>query len=365
MLLTTAIQHIPDAFAADQAPPPPPADDTDSLIRDELSDADKNPEAAPAPEYPYPDADEPGTARARVSQAPASPQVELPQHPLPTTERPVRIDEDGQYFYDTKDVSGKGTTPPGVEAPAKVETSGQYKYHQDNKNATFSGRPGVEKPVSTTPSGEFDYAVEKTISNRSFSFRGGPYNPPGLKNSDTGETFQDIYPTKNIPMFLFDYEWKISKKNGELGLKLASGFFTTQGHGVFLYKVADRRPDDVPIEMYSFLLFPNTASAVYKFKYKEDQAFVPWVEGGAGFFTFAELRNDGVTPKSGGAAVLVAAGGVDFLLDKVDPKGLRQLDLDWGVSHTWFTVEYRQYIGLNAKYDFTSGIINGGFLVDF
>ncbi len=112
-------------------------------------------------------------------------------------------------------------------------------------------------------------------------------------------------------------------------------------------------------------MFPNQLTAIYKFQYADEQIFVPYVEGGAGYFTFMEVRDDGQSTKFGGAAVTVAAAGANILLDWLDRQSVRQLDNEYGINHVWLTGEYRYIVGLNPTFDFTSGVISAGLMVDF
>jgi hypothetical protein len=92
---------------------------------------------------------------------------------------------------------------------------------------------------------------------------------------------------------------------------------------------------------------------------------VPFVEGGAGYFTFAEIRDDQKGPRFGGAAVTVAAGGINLLLDHFDRAAIRQLDASYGINHVWLTAEARAIVGLNGNFDFTSLMFSSGVVLEF
>jgi hypothetical protein len=187
-----------------------------------------------------------------------------------------------------------------------------------------------------------------------------------LQNADHPlTTFQTVYTHDQLPVLFLDYEYPLTSKIGRLGLKFGSGIFVASGQGQFAEKNASRRPDDIPVERYTFLMFPNTLTAQYRFQYKDTQPIVPYIEGGGGYFTFAEFRDDNAGPKLGGALTTVAAGGINFLMDWLDPDAIRNLDLDYGINHVFLTIEAREIIGLNKNYDFTSSAFNAGFLMQF
>ena len=326
------------------------------IVEDELGpELGEGTEQAPPAEFPYPGAKD-KDLMANTPKAELGPMV---------TERPKRIDEDDNYFYDNTDEPPKPSGRPDIIAPKATTSAGDYHYGTDLEPVTFSGRPGVERPIEITTHGLFRYEVEHSKQNRSASFRMGAMPAPALKNADTGLTFGDAYTKGNLPVVLGDYTWQLNSSAGKLGLKLGSGVSTSQGIGHFKTTTNNRRPDDVPQERYTFLLFPNTLTALYRFQYSDKQAIVPFIEGGGGYFAFTELRDDNVTPKIGGAAVGIGAGGVNFLLDGLDQRASRALESDYGVSHVWLTTEFRLIVGLNKTYDFSSSVVDAGVLLEF
>lgn len=324
------------------------------FVEAELTGSDTD-EVPPEAEYPYPGAKEEGFAEQRPGQ---QPQREL------VHERPKKIDDEGHYFYDTAVAEPTFSGRAGTPAPKKTTKAGEFHYdtHTETK---FSGRESVEAPIQITEQGEFYYTTEQSPQNRSASLRLGFIQPPDIRNRDSGVLFQEVYSKNQLPVLLGDYEWRLTSSIGRLGIKFGSGLMTAQGRGQFRSADPSRRPDDIPEERYTFLLLPNQLTAIYRFQYADEQVIVPFVEGGAGYFTFMELRDDNASPKFGGAAATVAAGGANILLDWLDRKAIRNLDSDYGVNHVWLTMEYRMIIGLNKTYDFTSGVINAGVLFDF
>jgi hypothetical protein len=333
-------------------------------INKELLDSELGPtpeDAPPAAEYPYPGAQEEGiVTEERVAQAPEEPRM---------VERPKSINEEtGEYTYDTKVEPPTPRERDGGELPNKATRDGEYVYDTDSKEPQFVGRPGQEKPLVMRADGEFRYATDQSEQTGSASFRVGLFGPPMITNETTkpkSTTFADVYTKDQLPVLFFDYELPITKKLGQLGLKLGSGAFIANGKGKFASEDPNRRANDVPLERYTFFMLPNTATAIYRFQYKDGQTIAPYVEGGAGYFTFAEFRDDSQGPRFGGALTTVVAGGVNILLDWLDPQAIRNLDTEYGINHIYLSLEAKQIVGLNKTYDFTSSIFNAGFVMQF
>ena len=352
-------------------------------INKELLDSELGPtvgeEAPPPAEYPYPGAKEEGIIAPsnEANEAGNSPETAprtaalkntpqpLVQHINEQIERPVKVDVDnGDYYYDTKIPAAAPSQRDADHTPKEITDDG-YHYGVEQKPATYSNRPGIEKPIEILANGEFKYATEHSATTASGSFRVGFFGPPMLKNANTGTLFTDVYTHDQLPVLFFDYEKPLTKKYGHLGLKFGSGLFVASGQGRFAKVDPARRADDIPQEHYTFFMFPNTLTAQYRFQYKDAQAIVPYIEGGAGYFTFTEFRDDSATPGIGGALTTVVAGGVNLLMDWIDPDAIRHLDQDYGINHVFLTLEAREIVGLNTSYDFTSSVFNAGFLFQF
>ena len=346
------------------------------LLDSELSPAAEPEDAPPPAEYPYPGAKEEGInpedapKTAKAPQAPAEKPVAQPTQINEALERPKKIDPDtGDYIYDTTPTKPVPAERDPERNPIGVSDSGEYQYSEKLTPPVFSNRAGAEKPIEIKGNGEFKYATEESPTSATASFRFGFFGPPapGLENdsADHKVTFQDVYLKDQYPVLFFDYEFPLTRKVGHLGIKLGSGIFVASGNGVFQTTDPARRSNDLPLEKYTFLMFPNQLTAQYRFQYNDTQLFVPYVEGGAGYFTFMEFRNDNASPRIGGALTTVAAGGLNILLDSLDRDAIRDLDIEYGINHVFLSLEARAIVGLNKNYDFSSTIFNAGFMMQF
>ncbi len=329
----------------------------EGMIDNELAEEELGPDEAPPAEYPYP-----GAVDKNLLVAP---ETKMPGVGY-ASERPKKINEDtGTYYYDTNVEAVPFSGRTDIVSPTKTTKTGEYVYDKTPLQTPYVGGKDREAPIEMKGTGEYYYSVESSPERGSASFRFGLLAPPTLRNAETGTTFESIYTSNQSLVFLADYESKITGKIGRVGIKFGSGVYTAQGVGKFRNTATTRRSDDIPEERYTFLLFPNSVTGVYRFQYSEKQVFVPFIEGGLGYYGFMELRDDNITPKIGGAAVTIAAGGANFNLDWLDRRSIRSLDNEYGVNHVWLTTEFRVLVGLNKTYDFTSNVFNAGILLEF
>jgi hypothetical protein len=204
------------------------------------------------------------------------------------------------------------------------------------------------------------YKVKTSDQKKASSFRFGFLTPNELQNKNTKVFFDQLYDS-NIPVLLYDYEWQVGKKLGKLGLKLGTGIGFASGNGQFKN---DLNGNLEPKEKFTFIVFPNTAGAVYRFQYTDNQILVPYIDGGGALFTFGEFRDDGQPPKAGVALGAYAAAGAAFSLDFLDPVAMLDLDREYSINNLYIIAEYRKWLGF-GNFVFTSDYINGGMLIEF
>lgn len=302
-LLFYALNYMPQANAQETATPEGELQVEETQEQpNAISDSLQDEEAPPPPEAPYPGAAEEGFAQEEIAPANTS-SAAAPTSQTSTLENPIDKKKDGTWFYGVKE-----------------------------SDKTFAA-----------------------------SFRGGMFSAPEIQNPTNQFFFEQIYEQQEIPTIFFDFEWQLKTFLGAFAAKVGSGIFYVQGNGKF----ANRdRQFDTPPEEFTFLMFPNTVSAIYRLRFHEKQPVIPFAEAGAGYFTFMELRDDGDT-KFSAAPVTFLSAGAAFLLDWLDPKAVRDLDREYGVNHVYLTAEYREILGLDDTYDFSSRVISGGIMMEF
>lgn len=219
--------------------------------------------------------------------------------------------------------------------------------------------------VRITSDKTYIYKTEEAKSSHAAALRFAPYEPTNLSNPDTGTSFRQNYDSSSgFPMILFDYDWKLWRSAiGRMDLKVGSGLYTASGHGRF--KNQQENPNQqVPLESFTFFMFPNFVGLNYRFQLSDRPWFIPYVEGGGHLFAFTEIRDDSKSPKFGGSFGAYGVAGGALNLKFIDARSAWALDREYGVSSVYLTGEAR-VIASTTKYDFSSTTFALGFLFDF
>ncbi len=353
---------VTPGFTSHAAVDPEQSGESSESVQDSIQESIQEPlveERPPPPEPPYPGSEE-GSFAADPSILNAPQTAEAPEPPLP---RPIKVDENENYYYGTEVAPPKFSATPGVDAPVDTKSSGEYRYDSNPQPPSYKGAPGVERPVEMHSSGAFQYKLPVSVSKHAASFSFGLLTPPKLSNASNSLTFGQIYGQSSLPILLLSYElMRLNTAVGRIGVVIGSGLAVASAQGHFKDPT---RAAEVPDERYTFALFPNTVTAHYRFQFSDKQIFVPFINGGAGYYTVAEIRDDGARPRLGGGAVAVGGGGVHLLMDWADIRSLRRLESEYGINHVWFTLEGRGAVTLGSALDFTSASGNAGFMMEF
>jgi hypothetical protein len=247
-----------------------------------------------------------------------TPPLEPPYTKAPTTssstkpiERPEEVDKDtGDYFY----------------KPKKESAAIRYK---------IDPRPATKKAAF---------------------LRFGTVGPYDLASDNSN--YKDVYTDSSSFVIYAEYERVLGHLMGNWSVKFGTGVTTESGSGQFLVPDSQGR---LPREKYNLFVLPNTVLMSYKLRFSDNQWVVPYVEGGGGYFTFVEYRNDGDSTSYGGAFVTAVTGGLLLNLNLLDDITAGSLYEDYGIANMWLDLQFRQNIGLDDKKDFTSNMIIGGF----
>ena len=212
------------------------------------------------------------------------------------------------------------------------------------------------------------YKVPTSEQNKAVSFRVGVYTPDDLENPESsGQSFSNLYDEDDFPMIQYDYEkllWRTWL--GHTAWKFGAGFYIAQGNGQF----ENAQPADVdgPREKFTLLVFPLSLGLSQRFQFWDTQPIVPFAGGGVDYFAFAERRDDDNNPslgaKIGGAPTAHFNLGGTIRLGR-GARAFVDLDREYGINAVSLIFEYRNYIALSDKFDFSSDFIGGGLLVEY
>jgi hypothetical protein len=238
------------------------------------------------------------------------------------------------------------------------------RYRQESR---FIEHPNAEKGLIRIDKDRvYHYKVKQSEQKNAASLRFAVYEPTNLANpNDSALDFDSIYEVTDIPMLLYDQEWQFFQKFGKLGWKVGGGFYLAQGTGVF----ENPNPGgEDPQESFTFMVFPLNLGLVYRAHFWDGQWIIPYAEGGVDAFCFAEIRDDDNNPPLG--AALGASPAMHFSVGGSIPLGRKassflDLDREYGINAMYISFEYRSYIALSEKYDFSGDAMNGGITVEF
>ncbi|MDB2426214.1 hypothetical protein N9W41_01580 [bacterium] len=251
------------------------------------------------------------------------------------------------------------------EIPHKRNNTPKNQLDKYESRSLSHGKKQIKHPHAKkglyliTKQREYIYKVKKTKQSKAMTVQIGGYDPTFLNNGTNN--FSDFYDSGFL--INVDYEWQVYKGMlGVLGLKAASGLFLANGNG----RLAS--DNSTSKEAFTFMMLPNSVSAVYRMKYWDKQPIIPYAEGGVGYYTFLEARDDKKGPwpgRIGGSATAHWAAGGALDLSFLNKDSILNLDREYGINGIFLTVEYRQLIGLSGTFDFSGSVVNAGILAEF
>lgn len=275
-----------------------------------------------------------------------------------------------QNDEDAASVEVEEPAPTHREEPsAHIRKKDQSTEEQFNSQSRYIEHPNASKGLYLIDKHKiYYYRTKETERNYETSVRLGPYAPVNLVNPSYPQiTFDSVYTTHNIPLVLYDYEKDFFKRFGRLGYKLGTGLYVAQGHGQFVNPNAQIAEPKGPAEQFTLVVLPFCAGLIYHFDYLRNQWIIPYGEGGVDAFTMAELRNDNVN-KFG--ANFGASPAAHFSIGATVPLGhdtrsFLDLDREYGINRIGIALEFRDYIALSSKFDFSGTAITGGISAEY
>lgn len=183
----------------------------------------------------------------------------------------------------------------------------------------------------------------------SISLKGGYFEP------DTDD-WKDHYHHEGFWMGGLEIGWKIIRQ-----LELSTGILYGEANGDAVTVTGRKSNDDI-----TFSEAPVNVSLIFRFVFSEDQIVVPYFGGGYTHVFYWEKLNG--STKSGDQGGYHVRGGVQFLLDPLEPGAAQQLNFLWGIKHTYFFIEgmYSKVDDFGSEdVDLGSRGLLGGVLIEF
>lgn len=250
-----------------------------------------------------------------------------------------------------------------TQLPPKAESNLGYEIVEETDDYLKVRHPEAKNGLRRiTADGTYIYERDKSPieSYMGFRFSSQRFEQIQLDTGSSIVDFQDIY-TSNASIFL-DYEDPIGGPTSNLKWNYGGSLIFSTGKGVFAN-------GDPSFEDYTLIMLPVHGGISYHFQYLgETQWIIPYVATGASLFFIREFRADGEANNTYTAG-FYGAGGIRFLLDRWMDDA-QDLDEDFGINHSWFTIEFRRIQGAERAgsspeaVDISSSVLGLGFGFD-
>jgi hypothetical protein len=181
----------------------------------------------------------------------------------------------------------------------------------------------------------------------SFEVKGGIFEP-ALSN------WSQYYSERYMPEFAMSLAYKIVRQV-EIGFE--GGYLTAHGTAVApLHGIA--------AGSVNYNLFPASAFLLFRGVLREEQVIVPYVGGGYTKIFYNEEVQNQATVK-GSADGYNLRGGLQFLLDGLDTSAANNLEMNYGINHTYLFVEVQYIHAVTASNNLGGTGYLAGLLFEF
>lgn len=267
----------------------------------------------------------------------------------------------------------KAQDPKAFAETDKVESS-QSSWLEQEK--TRLGTEKAESPIRDMQEGRTRKNLtrqDEPVKN-AFGIRVNAFATRGFVAEGSAQDFSSIYQSAWYPEIIAFYERQLlsSETWGALGLGVTSGFGFFQGTGFFaknLRKPWSADPDNPDLfgttsrTQLTFISVPLFAGVSYRMNFLK--YLRPYAQAMAGGIGAIEMRNDGLSNKYAYGIAVAASGGVNFLLNWIDPKGSFELFDTFGVNRFYLTADLTAQIPLFGLIRYTNVAFSAGMTYEF
>ena len=197
----------------------------------------------------------------------------------------------------------------------------------------FAAAPAAAQTVVETLGPEISSASERTGA---IQLRLGTYRPRMQDEGLSSDVYDDFFGSS---MLLFELEGQrfFYQGYGSAGVSVSAGYAEKYAEGT----PAPGTPTTGPIEKSGLQVFPLSLGVFYRLDYPALRWGVPLVPYAEATLRYIPYRfaNSAANVK-GGKRGYGFTGGVQLMLDFLEPSMARSLDSDLGVNHTYLFAEY-------------------------
>lgn len=235
-----------------------------------------------------------------------------------------------------------------------------------NQETTITHEGAKEGLVKITKDGTYIYDLKRKLKKESSKVTFGQANYPGITldvetktNGTQTYDFDQLYATSPGLILGYDYENYLWTNMGKLGYQLGVSLMYATGNGVLVSTGA------ISEEKFTFLTIPVNVGGVYRFEYKDKQAFAPYVAGGGTMLALLEKREDISTPKAAGGFGFYGAAGLLINTAILDPDAGYDLESEYGISNLWVALEFKATEVTGSAFTFSNRYVSAGLSFDF
>ncbi len=236
-----------------------------------------------------------------------------------------------------------GVAPQGSYLEELKEDEPNIFSHTEGPLKPVDPEPPAVSPIADTLAGRTRKSTEKRGTTlNAFGMRFNAFATRGFSATSSARVFSEIYSSSWYPEIMLFYERQLfhSENWGSVGLVGTVGFGYFYGKGVFAFelnKAWDPASSfgSVSQTSFSFLSFPAFVGLNYRLNLL--RMFRPYAQAMVGGLGAAETRNDNHPTTFGYGLAFAFGGGVNFLLDWLNPGTSFELYDATGVQRYFLT----------------------------
>lgn len=231
--------------------------------------------------------------------------------------------------------------------------SGKYIYHPNQEKGLYK----------ITRNNEYLYKFKKSPTKGFFNIKAGQVNLENFPSEGATTRFETLYDSTSITALFLEYDWEPFKKFRSLAVVAGGGISYARGRGQFVDAgAANGFPAQ---EAYTFMLWSSSLGLTYKFKYKQDQLFMPFINGALDYNVATEFRSSFKNFKFKGILGAHFGGGVNLNLGWLERAAALELDKEFGINNAYLTLEGRQVISFDDDTNINGFVVLAGLSFEY
>jgi len=278
--------------------------------------------------------------------------------------------EESEFDLSSEDLSPETLDDEAVEedlsfAP-EVETP---KLNPDTqiistRNGKYIYHPNQEKGLyKINRNNEYLYKYKKSPAKGFFSIKGGQVNLENFPAEDANTRFETLYDSNSITALFLEYDWEPFKNWRSLSVVAGGGISYARGRGQFVDAgTAGGFPAQ---EAYTFMLWSASVGLTYKFKFKEDQLFLPFINGALNYGLATEFKSGFKDFKFQGIPGMHFGGGAALNLGWLERAAALELDKEFGINNAYLSFEARNIVSFGSGNDINGLIFLAGLSFEY